>query len=94
MSTHENILTDFKPSNWSSILHQMELGIDRILQSGDAVVYLAEHDVLYPPSYFSKVPDSREILLKNRQLYFMNQVGFIGPYNHYIHSQTNGRISL
>ena len=91
---NENVLTDFQPNNWSSILHQISLGIDFILQTGDAVVYLAEHDVLYPPSYFANVPEQREILLKNKQLYFMNRTGYIGPYNHYIHSQTIGWASL
>lgn len=92
---HINILTHFRPNNWSSILNQMELGIDSMLtNTEDAVVYLAEHDVLYPDSYFLNVPESRDTLLKNRQLYFLNMIGYIGPYNHYIHSQTIGWASL
>ncbi len=90
-----NLITDFKPNNWSSILEQMRLGIDTIMQAEpDAVVYLAEHDVLYPESYFLNIPERTDVLLKNRQLYFLNRTGYIGPYNHYIHSQTIGWASL
>jgi hypothetical protein len=91
----ENLLTEFKSNGWSSILHQMRLGLTMIGHSTtDSVVYLAEHDVLYHSSYFEHVPEAQNVLLKNRQLYFLNRVGFMGPYNHYIHSQTIGWASL
>lgn len=88
-----NILT---PQNQpSGIKDQMALGIEAILNlDRDAMVYLAEHDVLYPTSYFNNSPDSTTTFLKNFNLYFANKEGYMGPHNNYIHSQTIGHATL
>ncbi|MDD4109932.1 MAG: hypothetical protein PHS54_00100 [Clostridia bacterium] len=93
---HANIIVENKyHASWGGILYQMEQGIDYILKEfDDCIVYLAEHDVLYPPSYFSYIPDNDKRFLKNYNLYFVNREGFIGPHNYYIHSQTIGYASL
>lgn len=88
-----NIVT---PANTkSAILNQIKIGIDEILKiNKDCIVYLAEHDVLYPSSYFDNTPANNTTFLKNFNLYFANKVGYIGPFNSYIHSQTIGSVEL
>lgn len=86
---------EHKQDNWNSINLQTKIGIERIQQYNvDAIVYLAEHDVLYPPSYFLNDPENDKTFEKNKNLYFMNKDGFFGPHNTYIHSQTIGHSSL
>ena len=88
-----NILTPNKQP--SGIKDQMALGIEAILDADrDAIVYLAEHDVLYPSSYYNNNPSNDITFLKNYNLYFANKKGYIGPYNGYIHSQTIGAATL
>lgn len=88
----ENII-DLDPSiGWPSIRRQMGLGLAGM--APDDVVYLAEHDVLYAPSYFYSEPPDDKTLLKNGNLYFLTRRGYIGPFNDWIHSQTIGSASL
>ncbi len=90
-----NIIVDYKANNWKSILFQMDTGISKILEiEKDSIVYLCEHDVLYPSSYFLNEPDNDLQFLKNTNLYFINKYGFLGPYNDIIHSQTIGSAKL
>lgn len=92
---HINLKVDFEPNNWPSILYQMTTGIDTILKLDEnAIVYIAEHDVLYPISYFLNVPPDDKTFLKNFNLYFLMKKGYIGPHKNYIHSQTIGAAKL
>jgi len=92
---YKNIIVDYPKNNWNSILYQTEVGINAILSENDkAIVYIAEHDVLYPPSYFENVPPDDNTFMKNINLYFVNNVGFLGPHNDYIHSQTIASVKL
>lgn len=82
-------------NNWTSIIEQMSLGIRAIMKEDpDAVVYLAEHDVLYPREYFSYVPEDSLQMLKNNHLYFCTKKGFFGPFNGVVHSLTIAHASL
>jgi hypothetical protein len=84
-----NLKIDFKYNNWSSIYQQMGAGIDAILKiKEDVIVYIAEHDVIYPPSYFANLPPDEMTFLKNLNLYFLMKRGYIGPFGNYIQSQT------
>jgi hypothetical protein len=91
-----NIECNVKQNNWHSILAQMQLGIDHIINTygNSCTVYIAEHDVLYPETYFNIVPTNMSELMKNKNLFFLTKDGFLGPYNTHIHSQTIGSASL
>ena len=92
---HVNIKVNFNFNDWTSILYQMDKGIDAILEiDKNAIVYIAEHDVLYPISYFLNTPQDDKTLLKNFNLYFLMKKGYIGPHRSYIHSQTIGAAKL
>lgn len=87
---HTNIVaTNLPAPSWANILRQMTIGLDRIVADfGNAIVYLAEHDVMYSPSYYDLVPMDNTTIVKNLNLYMMNRQGFFGPHNAWIHSQT------
>ena len=78
---------DCAKNNWKSILGQMNMGIDAILeQDENANVSIAEHDVLYPKGYFDLVAPKNTIL-KNVNYYFTTPIGYRKG-NAWIHSQT------
>lgn len=90
-----NIHCNYPKNNWDSIHIQMRMGIEAIINiDKNAIIYLAEHDVLYPPSYFNYVPEDEMVFLKNKNLYFVTKNGYIGPHNTSIHSQTIGSCKL
>ena len=70
-------------AHWTQHIHQGERGLrdcyEKIykgLENTDAeVVYLLEHDVLYPPSYFAFTPDAQGFYF-NRNIYRMNHAGY------------------
>ncbi len=66
----KNIVTGDLPYNLSSILYQMKLG----LEATDAdVVFLAEHDVLYPPGYFDVEPRLETVVCYQTYIYSINK---------------------
>lgn len=82
-------------NNWKSILHQMDVGIDYIIDNfTNPIVYLAEHDVMYHTDYFDNTPQNDKTFLKNYNLYFLTNNGYLGPHNTNIHSQTIGSATL
>lgn len=67
----ENLVANFQQNNWESILLQMSIGIERILNgAGNPIVYLAEHDVLYPETYFQYKPKGGKRVLKESEPIF------------------------
>lgn len=93
---YKTIKSDLTVSNWKSIRHQMNLGLEFIINEfgSDCSVFFGEHDVLYDPSYFSYVPDCPLTFLRNINLYFLTYRGFLGPHNTLINSQLVAHASL
>lgn len=83
-----------KKNNWVSILSQMNTGIEAILEEDtEAVVFLAEHDVLYPKGYFDLNIEDEQIIFKNMNWFFATSRGYL-PGNSFIHSQTIAKAKL
>jgi hypothetical protein len=87
-----NLIDENPQCDWPSIRRQMKMGLETMDASD--TVYLAEHDVLYPASYYENEPPDERTFLKNGNLYFLTRRGYVGPYNCWIHSQTIGAASL
>jgi hypothetical protein len=67
----KNIVVEL-PSSAESILKQILIGCENTKAD---VVYLLEHDVLYHPTYFEKVPKDARHFLYNTNVWQVNQKG-------------------
>ena len=84
----------FSSNNWNSYYEQMRKGVALIkAKEPNSIVYMAEHDVLYPPDYFENEPSSEREILKNFNVKILNRKAFF-PFNTFLHSQTIARLSL
>tara|TARA_Y100000593_G_scaffold91522_1_gene180482 strand:- start:16 stop:717 length:702 start_codon:yes stop_codon:yes gene_type:complete len=84
----------FEKNNWASYYEQMRRGIEAIEEEDpDAIVYMAEHDVLYPPNYFENEPTNDLEILKNFHVKILNRKAFY-PFETYLHSQTIASLRL
>ncbi len=84
----------FEMHNWQSYYEQMRKGIQAIeAEDPEAIVYMAEHDVLYPPDYFENEPISDLEILKNFHVKILNRKAFY-PFETYLHSQTIATLPL
>jgi hypothetical protein len=85
----------YAKNNWDSYLAQMKAGALAIAnEDKDANICIAEHDVLYGKGYFKQIPSTKNTIIKNTNLYFLNSSGFYGPHGTGIHSQTIMNVNL
>lgn len=84
----------FDKHNWQSYYEQMRKGIAAIeVEDPEAIVYMAEHDVLYPTDYFENEPTSDLEILKNFHVKLLNRKAFF-PFETFLHSQTIADLRL